>query len=305
MCKSIIFLQRLKQFFGPSWIMAKCLFLVFMGLLASAVALASMAFVVGKFNVNRETADVLTLLAPIMGWMLALVLVTYAIRFNGFREKVLNLLDRISKIGIVEFGNFTEKDQENLSEMISAAVIDAMKRVQAVGKAEESTAQPLTGNDSPDGDAPPRKTEMEKTLDRQARFMNWEAVALQRHREKYGGVQLDCRGNGRILWKRFDGVIRRNEEIIALEVKAVRESFSPRMSLTSAIRAWASVKDSFMEIEHKNLLLEVLFCADESFQNVEDLSNMIRRCIVCQPNIRVYLYQFNSNDTISKVEEIA
>ena len=308
MCKRISFLQHLKLLFGPSLIMAKCMFLVLAGLLASAVVLSCMAFVVGKFNVNRETADVLTLLAPIMGWVLAFVLVAYAIRFQGFRDKALRLLERISRIGSVEFGNgvkLSEEDQKNLSEMISAAVIDAMKNNHVVGKAEESPSKPLAGNVLSQGDSPRRKTEMEKTLDRQARFRIWEAIVLQQHREKYGGVPLEYRGNGRIVWNRFDGVIRRNDEIIALEVKSIRQRFSPRASLVNTIMSWASARNLFREYEHKSLLLEVLFCADESFQSHEQFARMVRECIGIQTDIRVYLYRFNSNDTIIKVEEIA
>lgn len=308
MCKRISFLQHLKLLFGPSLIMAKCMFLVLAGLLASAVVLSCMAFVVGKFNVNRETADVLTLLAPIMGWVLAFVLVAYAIRFQGFRDKALRLLERISRIGSVEFGNgvkLSEEDQKNLSEMISAAVIDAMKNSNVVGKAEEYSEKIQADNVSLDRGSPSQKTEMEKTLDRQARFRNWEVAVLQRHREKYGGVQWEYGRSGCILWNHFDGVISRSGEIVALEVKTVRQGFNPRMSLVNAISSWSSVKDRFLEFEHKRLLLEVLFCADESFQSQEHFAHMVRDCIGVQPSVRVYIYLFNRNDTISKVEEIA
>ncbi len=304
-CKVVmrfLFCQR------EAWQWMKRLVFWLIMLFCIAVALAGIAKTIDIFNVARRTAELSAPFIPLIPWILGFGLAVYIIHVPGVFKKLPELVDRLEEAFGLRFkpqASLSDEDRAYLFEMLSSAVKDAVNKSGTVGESATSSQAPQTDNASSGGALPPLKSELERTMDRQARIRLWEMIVLQRHREKYGGVPFDSRKYSPLLRNQFDDVIRRNDEIIAVEAKAIRPGLSSRASMVSAIMSWNSARNRFREFEHKKLLLEILFCADETFHEVKALTDIVRDCLGVQQDIRVYLYRFNANDTVENVEEIA
>lgn len=304
-CKAVI---RFLFCQSETWQWMKRLVFWLIMLFCIAVALAGIAKIIDVFNVARRTAELSAPFIPLIPWILGFGLVVYILHVPGVFKKLPELVDRLEEAFGLRFkpqARLSDEDRADLFEMLSAAVQDAINKSGTVGESPTSSQAPQSDNASSGGALPPLKSELEKTMDRQARIRLWEMIVLQRHREKYGGVPLDSRKYNTLLRRQFDDVICRNNETIAVEAKAIRQGLSSKASMENTIMSWSSARNRFREYEQKNLSLEILFCTDETFHGEKALADIVRDCLGVQQDIRVYLYRFNSNNIISKVEEIA
>lgn len=276
------------------------------GLFVFAMGISCIALAVDRFDVAKKTSEALTPFSKTIPWVVAIAFLAYLIHLPDVLPRFLNFLDRIKSIGPVNLESVAPRSAEennNLAEVVSSAVIDALRKHGVAPAPNDAKGPPNPPSDEPG--APTPETEVEKTLEKQARFKRWGQIAIRRRAEQVRGVPWEPVGRLRSSSRRFDGLFKRGDEVIVMEVKTARRAWSSRESLVESLVTWSGVKNALHNEGIRICSLDILFIADETFQRTKAFDDMVRRSVDILTDVHVFLYRFDQNDSTEGPEEIA